>query len=131
MKLVNCEKKYWEFIRNLRNDPNNLHGFVNAKYITVDDQFVYMTKYNSNYYICLTDDGDPLGFIGSIDGDIRICVKNDQKNQGVGAFMLKEFLIIQQKNTSLVAKIKIKNIVSQKLFKKAGFRPTFIIYEKE
>ena len=109
MKLVQCNSSFWEFVRNLRNDPNNLHGFVNNKYITIEDQITYMTKYNYNYYICLDDHDVPLGFIGSIDDDIRICVENNKKNQGIGTFMLKEFLMIQQKNTSLIAKVKIKN----------------------
>lgn len=131
MKLIQCNPSYWEFIRNLRNDPNNLHGFVNNKYITSEDQISYMTKYNNSYYICLDDENIPAGFIGDIDNDIRICVKNDRQNQGIGTFMIKEFLKIQEKNTSLIAKIKIKNIASQKLFEKVGFKPKFIIYTKE
>jgi ribosomal protein S18 acetylase RimI-like enzyme len=131
MKLIQCNPSYWEFVRNLRNDPNNLHGFINNKYITTEDQITYMTKYNDNYYICLDNNNLPLGFIGNIDGDMRICVKNDRQNQGIGTFMTKEFLMIQQKNTSLIAKVKITNIASQKLFKKVGFKPAFIIYTKE
>lgn len=131
MKLIQCNPSYWEFVRNLRNDPNNLHGFINNKYITTEDQITYMTKYNDNYYICLDNNNLPLGFIGNIDGDMRICVKNDSQNQGIGTFMTKEFLMIQQKNTSLIAKVKITNIASQKLFKKVGFKPAFIIYTKE
>ena len=66
MKLIQCNPSYWEFVRNLRNDPNNLHGFINNKYITTEDQITYMTKYNDNYYICLDNNNLPLGFIGNI-----------------------------------------------------------------
>lgn len=131
MKLIPCNEKYWEFVRHLRNDPDNLAGFINTKYITEADQQLYMAKYNNCYYICIDDADLPVGFIGSIDDDIRICVKNDRKNQGIGTFMINEFLKIQNQHKLLIAKVKCTNIISQKLFQKVGFKPTYIIYTKE
>lgn len=131
MKLIPCNQKYWEFVRQLRNDPENLAGFINTKYITEEDQRLYMSKYNDFYYICINDNDLPVGFIGSIDDDIRICVKNDHKNQGIGTFMLNEFLKIKNQHKLLIAKIKYNNIISQKLFRKIGFKPTYVIYTKE
>ena len=49
MELVDCDKKYWEFVRSLRNDSNNLLGFIETKYISFDDQLTYM-KLNSSFF---------------------------------------------------------------------------------
>jgi len=43
LKLVECEEKYWEFIRLLRIDPQNLSGFVQTSDITPQQQKQYMT----------------------------------------------------------------------------------------
>ena len=38
MELVDCTKKYWEFVRNLRNDERVKDGFIKSTYITEDMQ---------------------------------------------------------------------------------------------
>ena len=53
LKLIVCEKKYWEFIRTLRSDDRVQEGFIQRVNITKDQQIEYMKKYNDNYYICL------------------------------------------------------------------------------
>lgn len=130
MKLIQNNKNYWEFIRNLRNDLNNLNGFVNKNYISLENQIIYMTKYNDSYYICLDENDLPVGFIGEIENDIRICVEHSFKNKGIGKFMLNEFLKIKN-NRNMAAKIKIDNIISQRLFQGLGFKAKYIIYEQE
>jgi RimJ/RimL family protein N-acetyltransferase len=130
MKLIQCNSSYWEFIRNLRNDKHNIEGFINKTYITEQDQINYMKKYNDYYYVCIDEDNTPLGFIGEIDNDIRICVDHLLKNKGVGKFMLREFLNIKN-NKQIFAKIKINNTASHQLFISMGFKPKYIIYEQE
>jgi hypothetical protein len=53
LKLVKNEKKYYEFIRNLRNDEENQKGFLENVHITSEQQNNYMLKHNDEYYICL------------------------------------------------------------------------------
>jgi len=125
LKLVECEEKYWEFIRLLRIDPQNLSGFVQTSDITPQQQKQYMTKYNKNYMICLWND-IPVGFIGEIDGDIRVCTDNLYKQKGIGKFMVLEFI---KKYPNIFAKIKIDNTSSLKLFESCGFKKKYYILE--
>ena len=36
MEIVNCEEKYWEFVRNLRNHESVKLGFIQQEDITVE-----------------------------------------------------------------------------------------------
>lgn len=110
----------------LRMDPKNIEGFIQTSTITPQQQETYM-KNNSEYYrICLLDNTIPVGFIGVIDNDIRLCVSDEYKNQGIGKFMLQESMKIWP---HAVGKIKTKNIASQKLFESCGFKLKYLIYE--
>lgn len=125
LKLVDCDEKYWQFVRILRTDSRNVSGFIKTNSITEHQQIEYMTKYSKNYKICLLED-KPIGFIGEIDGDVRICTDHDFKNKGVAKFMLTEFLKINQ---NIFAKIKCDNISSIKLFESCGFKIKYFILE--
>lgn len=125
LKLVECEEKYWEFVRILRIDPKNLHGFINQSYITEDNQKNYMTKYSKNYKICLMND-IPVGFIGEIEGDIRVCTDDNFKNKGIAKFMVREFV---KQYPNVFAKIKVDNESSLKLFESCGFKIKYYLLE--
>ena len=125
IKLVKCYKKYWEFIRKLRLDPKNINGFIQTSAITTKEQKSYMTKNSQYYRVCLLND-IPVGFIGVIDNDIRLCVSDEYKKQGIGKFMLQESMKIWP---HAVGKIKTKNIASQKLFESCEFKLKYLIYE--
>jgi RimJ/RimL family protein N-acetyltransferase len=117
LKLVKNEKKYYEFIRILRNDPENQKGFLEKVNITTEQQINYMEKYNDYYFVCVLGD-TPIGYIGVIDDDIRICTDNDHKKSGAGTFMIKEIMKIFPRSTAKVLK---DNIASLNLFKKCDF----------
>ena len=123
LKLVQCTEEYWEFVRILRTDPRNIDGFIEHNDITVEDQKKYMEKYWKNYWICIDDTG-PLGYIGEINGDIRVCADHDVKGQGISKFMVKELLKLRP---NVYAKVKIENIPSQKLFESVGFKLVEIV----
>jgi len=127
LKLVNCEEKYWDFIRTLRMNKNVVDGFVTNVFISVEDQKKYMSKYNNNYYIAILDE-QPVGFVGVIDDDIRICTHPDFQKKGIGKFMLKS---ISKLIPTAFGKIKINNKASKKLFESCGFAPKYIIYTNE
>ena len=84
-----------------------------------------MEKYNNNYYICLCD-GKPCGFIGEIDGDIRVCTDPNHQGKGVGSFMISE---ITKLRPNIYAKVKIDNISSVKAFEKAGYEKKYFLLE--
>jgi len=122
LNLIENEKKYWEFIRILRSDERVQDGFIQNSTI---EQEVYMEKYNNNYYICLCDD-KPCGFIGEIDGDIRVCTDPEHQGKGVGSFMISE---ITKLRPNIYAKVKLDNISSVKAFEKAGYEKKYFLLE--
>ena len=120
MRLVKNEKRYWEFIRNLRNDPEIKVGFIEQGYITQEQQIEYMSTHNDSYYVCLFK-GFPVGYVGDIQQDIRLASSPDCKRRGVGSFMLREFM---KKRPGAYAKVLIDNEPSIKLFESVGFKWT-------
>jgi GNAT superfamily N-acetyltransferase len=126
MELVDCTKKYWEFVRNLRNDERVKDGFIKSTYITEDMQEAYMTVHYKYYKIALIDNA-PVGYIGVIDDDIRICVHPAFQKRGVGKFMIEESMKIWP---SAEGKVKLGNEASMNLFKSCGFKEAYVIFKK-
>ena len=117
MKLIKNSQNYWQFIKELRYHPDNVHGFVTSDLVTSEEQIKYMNQYGDNYFICIKDE-KPVGFIGQIDNDIRLAVSPDSKNQGIGKFMLNEFM---NTHPFATAKVLLHNILSLKTFYSCGF----------
>lgn len=127
LEMVVATRDYFSFIRELRNDPITNKGFINRELISEESHLEYMKNHAKFYRVCLLD-GRPVGYIGVVDGDIRIAVHKDYLWKGVGTFMLNE---ISNNFSNLSAKIKIENLASIKLFEKLGFKKRYYIYEKE
>ena len=126
MELVKNEQKYWEFIRNLRNHPVIKRGFIQQGDITLEYHQKFMNKYGEKYYICLVDNV-PAGFVGQINGDIRVATHPDFQGKGVGKFMIKE---VMKKHPGSFAKVKMENEASTKMFESCGFKKKYFILEK-
>ena len=127
LKLVECKEQYWEFIRWLRTDERTQQGFVEQVEIIPEQQVAYMSNHSQEYRVCLKD-GMPVGFVGDVDGDIRVATHPDYRGLGIGLFMIQEQWKV---NPGGHAKIKLDNTASIKLFEKAGFKKKFYILEKE
>jgi len=125
--LVENEEKYWEFIRNLRNMDGIRQGFIRQEQITPDQQKDYMAENGEYFYICLAD-GEPSGYVGVIDNDIRVATHPDFQGMGVGSFMINE---IHKLYPAAQAKVKVVNIASFSLFVKNGYKVKYYILEKE
>jgi hypothetical protein len=117
MELVKCTLEYWEFVRLLRTDGRVVDGFVENVQITPPQQQAYMKKYSDSYRIALFN-GEPAGFVGVVYDDIRVCTHPNFQGKGLGKFMIDECMKIWPKST---AKVKLGNVVSDKLFLSAGF----------
>jgi hypothetical protein len=117
MELVKCTLEYWEFIRLLRTDERVVDGFVENVQITPPQQQAYMEKYSDSYRIALFN-GEPAGFVGVVDDDIRVCTHPNFQGKGLGKFMIDECMKIWPNST---AKVKLGNTASDKLFLSVGF----------
>ena len=117
MELVDCVEQYWEFVRKLRMDGRVIDGFLETTPITKEQQVGYMTNNYQHYRIALVN-GQPAGYVGVLNDDIRVCTHPDFWGMGVGKFMIKSAMAIWP---TAYAKVKIGNIASDKLFISCGF----------
>ena len=125
-QLVQNEEKYWNFIRDLRNDSRVKRGFVEQKHIQKPEHFFFMHEHGKNFYICL--DGDvPVGYIGVINRDIRVATHPDHQGKGVAKIMVNELV---NRHPDSYAKVKIENEASLKLFESCGFKKKYFILER-
>ena len=130
--LVKNERKYWEFIRELRSNDLVQDGFIETVQITPEQQEKYMEIHNDEYWVCL-DGETPVGFVGSVDNDIRVCTHPDHQKKGHGKFMINELMRLVP--TSF-AKVMHDNEASNRLFISCGFKfamedSRFKYYKKE
>lgn len=125
LRIVENEPQYYEFIRELRNDERVKEGFIQQGNITPVQQIEYMKTHEKEYWVCLIA-GKPCGFVGVIEGDIRVATHPDFQKKGIASFMI-EF-IKEKFGNKAFAKVKINNEASKSLFLKAGFKEAFIIY---
>ena len=127
IRLVYNNPKYWEDIRNLRNNPNVKKGFINQKHISKEEHTAFMLKHGDDFFVSLWDNSF-VGYVGIIDNDIRIATIPEAQGHGIAAFMLKN---VHQRYPESIAKVKLDNEASIKLFEKCGFRKKYYILEKE
>ena len=128
LELVNNQPQFWEFLRKLRFNPQVKSGFINQRSETTPEEHrESMLKYGNLYFVCLCD-GNPVGYIGHFGGDIRIATEPEFQRRGIGTFMVKEFM---KRHSGTVAKIKIENKASIKLFEKCGFKLKYFLYEQD
>ena len=126
MVLVRNEKQYWEFIRNLRNMDGVREGFIQQELIHEEYHKAYMEAWGDCFFICLYK-GEPVGYVGIINKDIRVATHPDFQGKGVGTFMINA---IMKEYPDSEAKVKIENEASLKLFEKCGFKKKYFILEK-
>ena len=126
MVMTKCFPEYWDFVRTLRMDPRVQHGFIEKADITIEQQIEYMHKHWKEYFICLIDD-KPVGFVGSVNKDIRICTLPEYQGKGIGKFMLEFIMTVFPES---YGKVKTDNEASKQLFLSCGFKDNFIIYTK-
>ena len=126
MELIRCEEKYWEDIRSLRNTDGVKEGFINQHHIQPREHRLFMKINNDCFYVCLVD-GSPAGYVGVIDRDIRVATHPDYQGKGVGKFMINALMKLYPDS---LAKVKIENEASLRLFETCGFTKKYYILEK-
>ena len=124
LEFVKCDRQYWDFVRGLRNDLRE--SFICQDIIDKTSHYKYMEKYGDKYYICLND-GMPVGWVGSMNNDIRVATHPDHQKKGIAKFMINELMKLY---TKAFAKVKLDNNSSQKLFESCGFVKKYYILER-
>ena len=125
--MVPNTEEYWEFVRNLRNDPILKKGFVDQEHINKEDHYKYMQIHHKDYFICL--EGElPVGFVGCIEDDIRVAVLKSHLGQGLGNKMIKHIMTLYP---SAQSKVKVDNKASIRLFESCGFEKKFYLMESK
>ena len=127
MELVKCTQEYWEDVRSLRNMDGVRQGFIQQQEISFHNHIEYMKKNSKFFYICV-DKGEFLGYTGVIEHDIRVATHPKHQKKGVAKFMINEIMKI---HPNALAKVKLENQASLKLFESCGFKKKFYILEKE
>tara|TARA_B110000285_G_scaffold183464_1_gene207658 strand:+ start:120 stop:563 length:444 start_codon:yes stop_codon:yes gene_type:complete len=128
MELVNCNKKYWEFVRSMRTHNKNQPSFLQTINITPKEQEIFMANNSYKYKICLLDE-EPVGYIGLLDGfkentlcgsgEITYCVDPNHTGKGIATFMTME--VINAGSDDIWGECKQENIATQIVLKKCGF----------
>lgn len=127
-KVVENEPRYWEFIRELKNDDLARRNSMSPHIVKPEEHQEYMKKYQDRYYICLLD-GIPVGYIGTNAQDyVSIAVISEVRGKGLGKFMLLYFHK-QMKDRKLRAIVDISNEASLRLFESCGFVKKYYIFE--
>ena len=103
-----CWSEHWEFVRNLRNHPEVKKGFINQENIDWLTHKRYMVDHSKNYWVLLKN-GNPIGFVGSVDGDIRIAIIPEESGNGYGKILINH--VMEQRPLSQ-AKVKLENEAS-------------------
>lgn len=124
LELVDCEQGYWDFVLELRN--NLRKGFIDQDTISKESHYLYMEIYSGNYYIAL-ENNIPVGWVGSMNEDIRVATHPDHQKKGIAKFMINELMNIFP---DAFAKVKLSNEASLKLFESCGFKKKYYILEK-
>jgi len=127
VKLVKNQTKYWEFIRELRNDPRVKSGFIQQHHIEPEQHISYMMANGDKFYICLVEN-TPAGFIRVLGEDIGVCTHPDFQQRGIGKFMVNQLMKL---HPEAAAKIKIENEASIRLFESCGFVKKYYLLEKD
>lgn len=128
-QIVLCNHKYWEFVRQLRNNSDVKSGFLNQEYITERAHTTYMSDNWLDFWIYL-ENGEPIAYYGVVDDDIRFCVHPDHQGKGVGTDMLNHCKEHYPNAEAIVLK---GNEASARAFEKAGFKAahTVTIYRRD
>ena len=124
LELVRCERKYWDFIIELRNASRE--GFIAQETIDVKSHYKYMQTHCESYYIAL-EDGQPVGWVGEMNGDIRVATHADHQRNGIAKFMVNELMKL---HPDAFAKVKLDNEASVRLFESCGFKKKYYLLER-
>jgi len=118
MALVPASSDFFEPIRSLRNKVSN--GFLNTEEVDCATHQRFMSKHASTYRVAIDSKRMFVGFIGHVDGDLRLATEPSEMRKGVATFMYNVFI---REFSGLSVKILKSNVKSRQFFMKLGWKP--------
>jgi RimJ/RimL family protein N-acetyltransferase len=136
IKLRHVKNFDWDFILKLRNSKKNRLQMYSTTIITKKEHYDYMTKQLLNPHfihriICY--DKKDVGYIRILENDVSIFLDEKYHGKGIGTKALKliEKIAKNSNITKLIARIRIENIQSLKIFNKNDYQLKMYWFEKD
>ena len=92
---------------------------MNSAEIDFNSHVKFMMKHASTYRVAVDSDDHVLGFIGHVDGDLRLATRPDRCREGIALFMYKNFLV---EYPFVTVRVKRDNHPSLKFFERVGWK---------
>ena len=134
--LRKVKKVDWDFILELRNNPDFKTFFYDQHKITKREHYAYLKlqKNNKNFFnwIILLDN-IKIGYVRILNNDVSIMVDPQYhgKNIGTKALKLLEGEAKKLKIKKLIGRVMLYNKKSAKIFEKNGYKLLMYWYEKK
>lgn len=109
--------EHYEAIRLIRND--NREAFWCTEEIDSETHEKFMKLHFKTYRVALHE-GEVVGFVGHVEGDLRISCVLSQQGTGLAHFMYSAFL---EEFPFVTVRVKKSNVRSLNFFKKLGYKP--------
>ena len=126
IQLKKAIKSDWDFILELRNSDYQ-YFYEQNEPIPKEKHYQYMEKHSNEhnfYHWIISVDRNSVGYIRILGDDVGIMVKKEFQGKGIASKAL-ELLEKEAMNLGikkLVAIVHPKNIASEKIFKKSGYK---------
>ncbi len=134
VNLILATETNWDFILSLRNDFFK-YFYHQTKPLTKNEHYKYLEnqKNNSNFshWMIIFND-EIVGYVRLLDFDIGIMLKKDFQNMGIASCALE--LVEKEAKllgiSKLIAKVRVENVSSRKIFEKNNYETKFYWLEK-
>jgi len=134
IELKTVQNSDWDAILELRNDFYQ-NFYLQKEPIPKQEHYQYLKEQQANpnfHHWMIMADNKIAGYVRIKENDIGIIVKKDFQNLGIGSISLK---LAEQKAkelglTKLIGLIKVKNLSSEKAFRKNNYELKMLWFEK-
>jgi len=114
--------EHYEAIRLIRNE--NREAFWCTKEVEYETHQIFMNLHSSTYRVALDKSG-VVGFVGHVEGDLRIACTLSHQGSGLACFMFSAFL---KDYPFITVRVRRSNVRSLAFFKKLGYQPEPIAF---
>lgn len=136
ISLVKVNREDWDYIFELRNNPNFKNFFYDQHKITKTEHYKYLQqqKNNKNFFNWIISlDNTKVGYVRILNNDVSIIVDPQFHDEGIGTKTLKllEKEAKKEKIEKLIGRIMVHNKKSARIFENNGYKLLMYWYEKK